>query len=213
MNKKICILLPLSFLIGIAVFGQETEKKKRTAETADSTIVLGKGRIVYQDKIYRLNAPFLTLAYGAGYGFESKAIEQNMSVSYHYFIKRVGLQIGYHSSSDTKIWWRSNQKLNDLYLGIGKRWENTRFDFSVFGGPSYAYGSFLVPITDTAGVVKEYPNRFKTLCYHTEVNLTYKIAYDIGIGLTLYASLNEKYSVAGAQINLYFSSAFVRNYN
>jgi hypothetical protein len=211
MNKKTWILLGLSFLVGLAAFGQEKEKKKITAQADDSTIVLGKGRIVYKNRIYRQNAPYLTFAYGAGFGFESKKIEQNMTLSYQHFIKNVGLQLGYHSSSDIKVWWRSDQKLNDLFLGFGKRWESTRYNISVFGGPSYAYGSYTV-IINKDSVDQLFPYRFKTLGFHAEAQATYKIAYDLGIGVSVYGSVNRHYPVVGAQIHLYFSTAFVRNY-
>jgi hypothetical protein len=135
-----------------------------------------------------------------------------MSIAYQHFIKIVGLQVGYHSSSDKKIWWRSDLKLNDLYMGIGKRWESTRYNFSVFGGPSYAYGSYIYNIPDSTPAGKNYPYRFKTLGFHAEAQATYKISYDLGLGLSLYTSLNQYYSVVGAQIHLFFSTAFVRNY-
>jgi hypothetical protein len=218
MIKKMLILLPLSFLISFTLFGQEKEKKKHTAEAADTTIVLGKGRIVYKNRIYRQNAPYLSMAYGAGYGFEPKIegqniVEQNMTFSYQYFIKSIGLQLGFHSSSDIKVWWRSYAKLNELFFGIGKRWESTKYNFSVFGGPTYAYGSHKVTNPDSTSTVKDIPDRFKTPGFHAEALATYKIAYDIGIGLSLYGSVNRDYSVIGAQIHLYFSTAFVRNYN
>jgi hypothetical protein len=210
MIKKLFFLLPLSFLISFALTGQEEPVKKKSKETADSTIVLSKGRIVHKDRIYRQNAPYLTAAYGAGYGFESEMVEQNMTLSFQYFFKKIGLQLGYHSSSDTKIWWRSYQKLNDLYLGVGKRWEGTRYNFSIFGGPAYAYGSY---IDWNEARQKEWAYGFSTGGLHADLQATYKIAYDIGVGLSVYGSLNRYYSAAGAQVHLYFSTAFVRNYN
>jgi hypothetical protein len=206
MIRKIWILLPLSFLIGFTGFGQEKEKKQKTSGVADTTIVLGKGRVVYKNRIYRQNASYLTMGYGAGFGFESKMIEQNMTISYHHFIKQIGLQLGYHSSSDTKIWWRSYQKLNDLYLGVGKRWETSRYNFSVFGGPSWSYGSFWITKDSTY-------HSFHTPGFHAEAQATYKIAYDIGVGLSVYGSINSQYSVVGAQVHLFFSTAFIRNYD
>jgi hypothetical protein len=209
MFKKICILLPLSFLIGFTLIGQEQEKKKKLSSEVDSTIVLGKGRLVINDRIYRQNAPYLTFGYGAGYGFQSDSLEQNMSLSFQYFFKKFGLQIGYDASSDMKIWWRSYQKLNELFLGVGKRWESTHFNFAIFGGPSYAYGSYVAWNEERQ---KEWAYGFATLGFHTEFLATYKITYDIGMGLSVYASANPYYSAAGAQVHLYFSTAFVRNY-
>lgn len=205
MTRKIWILLPLSFLIGFSVYGQDKEKKKIDNQDSDSTIVLSKGRIVYQNRIYKQNASYLTMGYGAGFGFESKKIEQNMILSYHYFINKIGLQLGYHSSSDTKIWWQSYQKLNELFLGAGRRWEGLRYNYSAFAGPSWAYGNYLV--TDSLF------HPFGNPGLHAEVQATYKIAYDLGIGLSVYGSLNRAYSAVGAQIHLYFSTAYVRRYD
>ncbi|MFA6128070.1 MAG: hypothetical protein WC699_12245 [Bacteroidales bacterium] len=209
MIKKIWILLTLSFLISQTGFTQEKKKKEKSSEPPDSSVVLSSGRVVYKNRIYRQNASYLTFGYGAGYGFESQLVEQNMSLSYHQFIKRIGLQIGYHASSDIKVWWRSYQKLNDLFLGVGKRWESTRYNFSVFGGPSFAYGSYIAWNEERQ---KDWAYGFATPGLYTELQGTYKFTYDIGVGLSVFASANRYYSVAGAQIHLFFSTAFVRNY-
>jgi len=203
MNKKVWILLPLSFLIGFTAFGQENDKKTEKAEAVDSVYVIGKGRMVYKNRIYRENAPYFTMGYGVGYSFQSDSPEQNMSASFQYFFRKFGLQLGYHASSDTKIWWKSYQKANDLFVGAGKRWEGTKYNVAVFGGPSWSYGSYLV--TDST-----YQN-FYGVGLHTEVLATYKITYDMGVGLSLNACINKHYSNVGAEIHLYFSTAFVRN--
>jgi hypothetical protein len=209
MNRKFWILLPLFFLIGFSGFGQD-KKNKADSEAADSAIVLGKGRLVLKDRIYRQNASYITFGYGAGHSFQNGGLDQNMAISYQHFIKKLGLQIGYHSSSDNRTWWNSDQKLNDLFLGAGKRWEGNRFNFAVFGGPTWAYGRYTW--WDEVNQ-KSWVHFFSTPGLRTEVLFTYKVAYDIGIGLSAYGSLNKEYSVAGAEIHLFFSTAFVRNYN
>jgi hypothetical protein len=209
MKNKTLILLPLFFLMCLPVTGQDKEKNKSATEP-DTAIVMGKGRLLYKGHIYRENAPYITFGYGAGYGFESNQIEQNMTLSFQYFFKKLGLQLGYHSSSDTKIWWRSYQKLNDLFLGVGRRWESTRYNFSIFGAPSLAYGSYIAWNPDRQ---KNFAYGFTTLGFHAEALATYKLTYDIGVGLSLYGSVNRYYSAAGAQIHLFFSTAFVRNYD
>jgi hypothetical protein len=202
MIKRTLILLPLSFLFAFSLFAQGGE----------ATAILGKGKVVYQNHIYWVNAPYFTMGYGAGYGFRSNKPEQNMTIAYHHFIKKIGLSAGYHSSSDEKIWWRSNQKLNELFVSIGQRWESTKFEMAAFAGPSYAYGSYPVPIVKDT-VTKMYPYRFKELGLRAELTATYKFAYDLGVGLSLYGTVNKQYSVAGMQIHLFFSTAFIRDYN
>ncbi len=202
MIKKSLILLPLSFLLVCQLLAQGGE----------ATPILGKGKIVYEGHIFRVNAPYFTMGYGAGYGFRSGRVEQNMTIAYHHFIKKIGLSAGYHSSSDQKIWWRSDQKLNEIFVSVGQRWESTKFEMAAFAGPSYAYGSYPVTIVrDT--VEKVYPFRFKELGLRAELTATYKFSYDLGVGLSLYGSVNKQYSVAGLQIHLFFSTAFMRNYD
>jgi hypothetical protein len=199
MIRKLLIMLPLSFLMTLPSLAQE----------ADSSVVVGKNRIVYKGRIYKQNAPYVSFGYGAGFGFESQQVEQNMTLSYQHFIKGVGLRIGYHSSSDTKIWWRSYQKLNDLFIGVGHRWETNKINLAVFGGPTFAYGSYVAWNEEKQ---KDFAYGFNTLGGLAEVQLTYKLMYDLGVGLSVYGSVNRYYSAAGAQIHLYFSTAFVSNY-
>jgi len=193
------MLLPLFFLFHPA--GAQTR--------TDSTVIIGNNRIVHQGRIYRQNAPYVTLGYGMGYNLGKGSAEQNMMVSYHHFIKGIGLFGGYHSSSDEKIWWRSYQKLTDLYLGVGKRWETIRLNASIFGGPSLAYGSYTGSHPDHG---KDWAWGFMQPGLVLEGQLSYRLLYDVGLGLSFYGSLNRYYQVAGAQVHLFFSTAYVRNY-
>jgi hypothetical protein len=216
MVKKIWILLPLSFLLSFSAIGQEIEKAKAKSLEQDSAIVISKGRVVHKNRIYRQNASYLTMGYGVGYSFPAKGFEPNMSFSYQHFVNQVGLQIGYHSSYSYS-WWDSLsgnrlEKLNDFYLGVGKRWESSRFNLAVFAGPTWSYGFYPVNILIDS-VSSRRPYRFGTVGAHAEALVTYKLFYDLGIGLSLYGCWNNQYSVVGAQVHLFFSTAFVRNYD
>jgi hypothetical protein len=200
MIRKMLIVLPLSFLFALSSLAQES----------DTAMVLSKNRIVYKGRIYRQNAPYVTFGYGSGYGFRTGLVQQNMNLSYHHFIKGFGLGIGYHASSDLPPWWRSWQKLNDFYLVAGKRWETNRFNLAVFAGPSLARGSY---IAWNEVKQKEFAYGFLTPGVYLEAQATYKILYDIGVGLSAYGSLNQEYTVVGGQVHLFFSTSFVRNYD
>jgi len=200
MKKLWILLLPLSFLSS-HITAQEV--------TDSSVVVLKEGRFIYQGRIYKENASYVTLGYGAGWNLGKNTIEQNMILSYHHFIKGLGLFGGYHSSSDNKIWWRSYQKLNDVFIGAGKRWENTKLNAAIFAGPALSYGSYK---TWNPEKEKEWAYGFLEPGLFIEAQLTYQILYDVGIGLTCYSSLNRYYKVAGAEIHLFFSTAYVRNF-
>ena len=196
-------LIPLSLVFASPVNAQVEEED-------EGAVQIDSRRFIHNGKIYKQNTPYLTLGYGAGYNYDQHSVEQNMTISYHHFINKVGVAIGFHSSSDEKIWWRSYQKLNDLHLMMGKRWEGLRYNGSAFVGPSYAYGSF-VGWNDTYD--KEWAFGFNTVGIVAEFQYTYRIFYDLGVGLTGYVSINKFTQVAGLQLHLFFSTAYVRSHS
>lgn len=208
MKRLILSLLSLSFIC-VASLGQAETEETYKVFGKDTIYPIRDGRFIFNEKIYKEKAPYLTLAYGAGYNYKQPGVEQNMMVSYHHFIGKYGLSLGYHASSDIKVWWRSYQKLNDFWLGGGWRFERPRYNIGVFAGPSLAYGSW-IGWSEERGENRAYG--FTTLGGVAEVQLTYRLLYDLGVGLTLHSSINRYYSIAGAQVHLFFSTAFVRNY-
>lgn len=207
MKRLLILLIPLSFICA-NLYGQ-TEEENFLAFGKDTIFPIKDHRFIFNERIYRENAPYITLGYGAGYNFDRDSIEQNMMITYHHFIGNIGLSLGYHTSSDIKVWWRSYQKLNDFWLGGGYHIERPRYNFSAFAGPSLAYGSWI------AWSDEHQENRaygFTTVGGVAEVQFTYRILYDVGLGMSLYGSFNRFYQVAGAQVHLFFSTAFVRNY-
>ncbi len=206
MKKLILILIPLFFLCSKG-FAQVEDEEGFLVYGKDTVFPLRDNRILLDEKIYQKNSPYLTMAYGVGNNFSLGGFEQDMMITYHHFIGDIGLSLGYHASSDIQVWMRSWHKLNDFWLGAGWRLERPRFNLGIFAGPSLAYGRYIY----TEGQ-KDFSNYFRTLGGVAEVQLTYKLLYDVGVGLSLYGSVNNQYSVAGAQLHLYFSTAFVRNY-
>lgn len=208
MKKLILLLMPLSFLC-IMAQAQVDDEDNFKVIGKDTIYPLKDGRILFNERIYRENASYMTFAYGAGKNFRQGGLEQDLMVGYHHFINNIGISIGYHASSDIQVWWRSYQKLNDLWLGAGWRHESLRYNLGIFAGPSFSYGSY---IAWSEPRQEDRAYGFTTLGGVAEIQLTYKLLYDLGLGLSLYGSYNRYYAVAGAQIHLFFSTAFVRNY-
>lgn len=208
MKRLILSVLSLSFICA-ASFGQVVEEDPYRVYGKDTIYPLRDGRFILHEKIYKERAPYLTLAYGANRNFKKSTVEQNMMITYHHFLGKLGLSLGYHTSSDIKVWWRSYQKLNDFWLGGGYRYEHPKFNLSAFVGPSLSYGSWIA-WSDELEENRAYG--FTTLGGVAEVQMTYRLLYDVGVGLSLYGSVSEYHAVAGAQVHFFFSTAFVRNY-
>jgi len=208
MKKLILILTPLFFLCSMG-FAQVEEEDGFLVYGKDTVFPLSDGRILFNEKIYKENSPYLTLAYGFGNNFTQGGLEQDMMITYHHFIGDIGLGIGYHASSDIQVWMKSWHKLNDFWLGAGWRYERLRYNLSIFAGPALAYGQYIEWDVDEQ---KDLSNYFRTFGGVAEIQFTYRLLYDVGVGVSLYGSMNKLYTVAGAQVHLFFSTAFVRNY-
>lgn len=209
MKNFFLFLIPLSLAFASPAIAQVEGEDESTA-SKDSVIRIDEHRFIYKGKIYRENSPYVTMGYGVGRNLDQKTMEQNMTIAYHHFIGGVGLGLGLHSSSDQKIWWRSYQKLNDLHFVLGKRWEGVRYNIAVFAGPSYAYGSY-VDWNDF--YEKEWAYGYNTIGGIAEAQFTYRLFYDLGLGITAYTSINKFTQIIGAQIHLFFSTAYVRSYD
>ena len=160
---------------------------------------------VIDSTIFKKGSNWISISAGTGYNYGLKTQETNADVSLQLQIKKVCLQTGYHISSDEFFLNRSLQKLNDFHLGVGVRSENTLTNFAVFGGPSYSFGSSYDGYNSDS--IKTYKG-FGTLGFYSDVQFTYKLFYDVGLGISLYSSLSKNYQVIGVQVHLYFSGAY-----
>ena len=167
-----------------------------------------ENKIIYQNKIYRTECAWFTMAAGLGYQASLKDIEKNISVGINFRIKKIReyyFNAGYHFTSNEVIYKRSMQRMTDLHVGIGLRREELKQNIYFFCGPSNSYG-YVYDHTDSDG--DRYYKGFNTLGFYSEFQFTYKIFYDIGIGTSFYANINKYYKVVGVQLHLYFSMAY-----
>ena len=211
MKHFLMLVLSLSFLIFHSAAAQEIQTDKNRAAKVVPDAFVGKNRILINNRIYRLNAPYVTLAYGREFSTRTEGIDQNMTLAYHHFFDWFGLRLAYHATSDLPPWWRSYNKLNDFTLGLGTRYDkHPKWNLAVFAGPSLAYGWYIA-WSDVFQDERSF--RFMVPGVHGEIQATYRPVYDLGVGLSVYGSYNKFYAVAGAQVHLYFSLAYVRNYD
>jgi len=166
-----------------------------------------ENEFVSDSSIYKIGSNWLTASVGLGYNLNLRIQETNADFSYQYQTKKsnICMQVGYHLTSDEFFLNRSLQKCNDIHLGAGWRKETIMNDFAFFIGPSYAYGSSFAHYY--IGTEKAYKG-FKTVGLFSDLQFTYKLFYDVGLGICIYYSLNKSYQVAGVQFHLYFSGAY-----
>jgi hypothetical protein len=189
--KIITIIILFSF-INILAYSQETDEEE---------FIIG-------NKIYKSETNWFKMGQGFSYHFRLKQLEYNTLLSYSFKIKKHWFQAGYHVSSDKFFIKSSLQRLNDVYLSYGRRKETKKLNLSVFAGLSFAYGGTLHHIEWNYGQPVKWYEGFNRIGMFSNLEFTYKPVYDIGFGITLFGSLNAKYSVTGIMFHLYLSGAF-----
>lgn len=83
---------------------------------------------------------------------------------------------------------------NSIDISIGKRLQSEWFQASVFGGPSYVFGQKRVSSNDT--------EKYHTVGLETDIQLLFRVANEIGIGIGFYGNLNFTKNYGGININL-----------
>ncbi len=192
--KKILFIAALFFSFNVSI-------------CQDNTMTIGEGLRVINNKVYKENSNYLTFGGGAAFNPKRKAFEQSYAFSYNFSLRNIALQAGYHVSSNDWFLNRSLQKLNDIHIGGGIRWEKDKSNTAILAGASYAYGADKNIVNDTV-----YYTAFTEFGLYVEYQMTYKAFYDVGFGATAFLSANTKYMICGIRLEFYFSPAYRREF-
>ncbi|RLD63891.1 MAG: hypothetical protein DRJ01_02455 [Bacteroidetes bacterium] len=202
--KRTHYIFNLLFLIALSsnvLLAQEQENNEQKNPDEE---------FVHNNKIYKPNSSWLSFGVGSSYDINQKQFEQSINFDLHVRIKKTFVSGGYHKSSDaffqsgTVQQVHSIQTLNDIHLCVGLKREKFKSNLSLFAGPSYVYGT-TYDFTDSLNV--DWYRKFDKPGIYASIQYTYKIFYDVGVGASLYTSINKYYSVVGIQLHLYFSNA------
>lgn len=160
------------------------------------------------NKIYKTGSNWFKIAQGVGYHVWLNQFEYNTTFAYSIRIKNIYTQIGYHVSSDVFLTKPTLQRLNDIYLTLGLRKEKRYYNLAAFGGLCYAYGGTLDHTEWKDGKLTKWYRGFSQPGLFGTIDFSFKPIYDVGIGLSLYGSINKYYNVAGIQLHFYLSGAY-----
>ena len=166
-------------------------------------------QIKFGDKVYKTGSNWILFGYGKGYSTNFRKPQTNMSLAYYHRYHAMYFNFGYHFSGTQFFLKRPVEWYNDIHPGAGLRLENRWMHFGFFIGPTWAFGQ-VFDYSDAYGT--DYYRYFHTIGAHTEIQLTFKYFYDLGIGTSLYGSFNRQYQVVGIQLHFYFSSAYLDTY-
>ena len=166
------------------------QKKRKTP--VDSTFVINNKILKYYNSWVTGGAGVQqNLVYKRSLGFTA-GLDFNFHVKQQYF------QLGTIITGE-KFGFYDNYQ---FHLGYGKRYEDKDFHAAAFIGISYSTGYGKVDSTQT------YERPFKHPGVYIEGQIVKKIAYDVGVGVSLFADYNQEQAIAGARFIIYFSGAY-----
>lgn len=184
MKKVFLLVFAASF--AFPAIGQE----KKELPDLDQEIVINKKRF----KVYN---NWLSGGGGAAYSTQIPQMQFLGQLDYNFHLKQNYFQLGLALAGDE---FGSYNNYN-FHAGYGKRIENARINFSVFGGLSYTQGYLKEGKTYRSEPYKE-PGLY------INSQLIKKITYDVGIGVGAFADYNSKRLLGGLTGVIYFSGAY-----
>ena len=187
LKKAIAIIL--TFCISYCVAQKDTLPFNRKKE------------IVYDGKRYRVYNSYLTFGAGKAYSDIRRNVQSCINADFQFHLTKEYFQMGFFMSGDEFL---RNTNLSG-HICYGYRYEKPLFNLAAFVGPSYSY-FVTATAPDTAGIFK--------VSYNTVIGgyiclqAVYKLKYDIGLGIELFADVSDKQKMAGARVVCYFSGAY-----
>ena len=159
-----------------------------------------KKEIIYDGKRYRVYNSYLSFGAGLAYSDVRSKEQRCINADFQFHLTKEYFQVGFFMSGDEFL---RNTNLQG-HICYGKRYEKELFNLAAFVGPSYSY--FVTGSTDTSGIFRV--RSHETVGGYICLQGVYKIKYDVGIGLELFADISAQQKIAGARVILYFSGAY-----
>jgi hypothetical protein len=179
------------------------------------------GEFIYKGRHYVPHRPWLIFGMGYGYSTSEQSFEPNLMLDYHFRVQQKHyLGIGFvtsrsqffDSNSDAILLPHQyvEHSVNSLHALYGWRHDGLFNHVAFFAGPALNWG-YQSAYTDSLGRHYVYP--YTGAGVYASLQYSRKLFYDIGIGASLFGSINRSYQVFGLTLHVYLSSAFKRNIN
>ena len=159
-----------------------------------------KEEIIYDGKRYRVHNNWLSAGAGWAVNTHREKDQKNVGLDFNFHIRRQHFQAGAFMSGND---FTPGNNYN-FHVGFGFRQERQKFNLAAFAGPSASY--FYRPLKDTANY--DITTLYNRVGAYVCLQAVYKIKYDVGIGLDVFADYNQVQSIIGTRIILYFSGAY-----
>ncbi len=156
-----------------------------------------KQEMLINGKRFRLYNNWMNIGSGEGFNSDLALPQYVLDVDLHFHIQKHYFQVGTFLSGDRFLSFNNYS----MHAAYGKRWENEKRNIFICAGPSYSWG---YPFS--RGIYS--PNIYSAEGLYAQAQYIIKLAYDLGIGGSLFGDVNSRQSVYGLRLELFFSGAY-----
>jgi len=160
-----------------------------------------KKEIIYDGKRYRVYNNYLTFGGGKGYSDIRDKTQSFVNVDFTFHVTKQYLSLGFLMSGD---YFLRNKNLSG-HICYAYRYEKNKYNLAGFIGPSYSY--FVTGTKDSTGLYYNVTSNY-ALGGYVRLQAVYKVKYDVGLGVELFADISDKQKIFGAGVICYFSGAY-----
>lgn len=205
MKKQLSILLfiALSFAASAQTDTVINGKKyklvdeKKTEDNNKKHIIPFDSTFVINNKNFKYYNSWLTA--GAGWQ-QNVTYKRNLGftggVDFNFHVKQYYFQLGTNITGEKFGFYNNYQ----FHFGYGKRFEDKDFHFAGFAGLSYSSGR--------GKVDSIYIRPYSQPGLYVQGEVVKKVAYDVGVGASLFADWNQEQTMIGFRFIIYFSGAY-----
>ena len=168
----------------------ENINNKKHITPLDSMFVINNKKFKYYNSWLTAGAGWQqNLTYKRSLGFTG-------GLDFNFHIKQYHFQLGTNISGEKFGFYNNYQ----FHVGYGKRFEGKALHLAAFAGISYSTGR--------GKVDSVYTRPFSQPGLYIQGEIVKKIAYDVGIGGSLFADWNQEQTLVGFRFIIYFSGAY-----
>ncbi|MDI9342023.1 MAG: hypothetical protein QM534_15735 [Sediminibacterium sp.] len=198
MKKVFVFLFFISVWMGVQAQPTNIDNPRKDNEVYDR-----KAEVIFEHKRYRVWNNYVTAGTGVAFSPQRFDVQRLGGGDFNFHLRDQYFQVGGFISGTSLAYAKNNLQ---IHAGYGKRIEKSKYNFALFAGPSFSYGFLL--IKDTASTTGLSPQDYKEIGGYLSTQLVYKLKYDLGIGIELFADYNRKHQLFGGKIILFFSGAY-----
>ncbi|MFI5150316.1 MAG: hypothetical protein ACHQRM_11335 [Bacteroidia bacterium] len=174
------------------------QKNSKAPRLKKDTIYNRKKEVIVNGKRFRVYNNWMSIGMGEGFNTILPLAQSILNVDLHFHISDQYFQLGTFLSGDRFLSFNNY----NAHICYGLRREDTKSNKFMSLGPSYSWGFPYL------GGGQYSSGSYSAAGLYAEGEWIFKVAYDLGLGVSAFADWNTRQTVGGLRLELFFSLGY-----